>query len=102
MKEEIIQTIIPFHHPNLAKIDEFKQKRDQRIEKYLWEEKEHLLRLEKEASKNHPRLYLYHQIVMSVPKLFNISQKDDFTQQNKKLFKRSTKDIILKGRWIMK
>ena len=24
MKEEIIQTIIPFHHPNLAKIDEFK------------------------------------------------------------------------------
>ena len=39
---------------------------------------------------------------MSVPKLFNRSQKDDFTQQNKKLFKRSTKDIILKGRWIMK
>ena len=32
----------------------FKQKKGQKIEKYFWEEKEHLLRLE------NPRLYLYH------------------------------------------
>ena len=93
---------LPFYHPNLAKINEFKQKKGQRIDKYLWEEKEHLLSLEKEALKNHPRLYLYHQILMSVPKFLNISQKDDFTQQIKTLFKRNTKDIILEEGWIMK
>ena len=55
--------------------------------------KEHFFCLEKKALKNHPRLYFYHQILMSVPKLFNISQKDDFTQQIKTIFKRNTKDI---------
>ena len=47
-------------------------------------------------------LYLYHQILTSVPKIFNISQKDDFTQQDKSLSKKNTKDIILEGRWIIK
>ena len=77
-------------------------KKGQRIEKYFWEEKEHLISLEKEALKNHPRLYLYHQILMSVPKLFNMSQKHDFTREIKKLFKRNKKDIILEGGWVMK
>ena len=41
-------------------------------------------------------------ILMSVPKPFNISQKDDFTQQKKKkLFNRNIKYIILEGGWIM-
>ena len=92
---------LPFHHPILSKIDEFKQKR-QRIVKYFWEEKEHLISLEKEALKNHPRLYLYHQILMSVPKLFNTTQKYGFIREIKKLFKRNKKDIILEGGWVMK
>ena len=41
--------------------------------------------MEKDTLKNTPRLYLYHQILMSSPKIFNINQKNDFTQQNKKL-----------------
>ena len=45
---------LPFYHPNLAKKNEFKQKKGQRIDKYLWEEKEHLLSLEKEALKSTP------------------------------------------------
>ena len=64
--------------------------------------KEHLVRLEKEALKNHPRLYLHHQILMSVLKLLTISPKDDSNQQTKTLFKRNTKDIILEGGWITK
>ena len=39
---------------------------------------------------------------MSAPKIFNISQKDDFIQQIKTLFKRNNKDIILEGGWITK
>ena len=93
---------LPFYHLLLSKKDEFKQEKGQKTKKYFWEEKEHLFRLEEETLRNHPRLYLYHKILMSVPKIFNISQKDDFTQQIKTLFKRNTKDIILEGGWIMK
>ena len=39
---------------------------------------------------------------MSAPKIFNITQKDDFTQHIKTLFKRNAKDKILEGGWIIK
>ena len=51
---------------------------------------------------NHPMLYLYQQILKSIPKIFNVTQKDYFTQQKKTLFKRNTKDKVFEGRWIMK
>ena len=86
---------LPFHHPNLKEIDEFKKDKGQKTEKYFSKEKEHLFNLELKALKNHPRLYLCNQILMSAPKLFNIGQKKDFTQQKKALLKRSTKGIIL-------
>ena len=80
---------LPFHHPSLAEIVEFKRKKGQKFEKYFWEEKEHLLRLENTALKNHARLYLYHQILMSVPKIFNINKKSDFNQHTKTIFKKN-------------
>ena len=46
---------LPFYHPVLAEINEFKQKKGQRIEKYFWKEKKHLLSLDKQALKNHSR-----------------------------------------------
>ena len=79
-------------------MDEFKQEKDQNF----WEEKGNLFNFESKALKEHPRLYLYHQILMSTPKIFNISQKNDFTQQRKTLLKRDTKDIVHEGGWIMK
>ena len=39
---------------------------------------------------------------MSVPKNFDINQKFDFTQQNKSILKKNTKDLILEERWVMK
>ena len=63
----------------------------QRVEKYFWNEKEKLLEIEKRALKNNSRLYLYHQILTSTPKFFNISQKDNFKQENRKLFKKIQK-----------
>ena len=73
----------------------------QRIEKYFWNEKEKLLEIEKKALKNNPRLYLYHQILTTTPKFFNISQKDNFKKENRKLFRKNTKDIVLERQWIM-
>ena len=85
-----------FYHPNLIKLNEFKEKMGQRIEKYFWNEKEKLLEIERKALKNNSRLYLYHQILTTAPKFFNISQKDNFKQEKIKLFKKNTKDM-----WIL-
>ena len=56
--------------------------------------------MKKEALKNSQRLYLYHQIIMSSPKISNVKQKNDFIQQDKTLLKQNTKDIILSGEWM--
>ena len=53
----------------------------QRIEKYFWNEKEKLLEIEGKALKNNPRLYLYHQILTILEKIFNIGQKDNFKRK---------------------
>ena len=82
------------HHPPLAEIVEFKQKKGQKIEKYIWEEKEHLLRLENTALKKHARVYLFHQILISVPKIFNINQKSDFDQHTERIFKKKIQKIL--------
>ena len=93
---------LPFHHPNLKELNEFKEKKGQKIEKYFWNEKEKLLEIEKETLKNNPRLYLYHQILTTSPKIFNINQKDNFKQEKKKLFKKTIKDVVLDGQWILR
>ena len=38
---------LPYGHPNLKEIDKFKKEKDQKIEKYFWEQKERLLKMEK-------------------------------------------------------
>ena len=53
--------------------------------------------LERIALKNNPRLYLYHQILTTASKFFNIGQKENFKQEKIKLFKKNTKDIVLDG-----
>ena len=91
---------LPFGHQNLKEIDEFKKEKGQKIERYFWEEKNVLLRMEKNALQNHPRLYILHQILMSQPKIFNINRKNYFKQQNNKLLKTNTKDLVLSGKWM--
>ena len=47
-----------------------------------------IIRYGKKALKNTPRLYLYHQILMSQPIIFDIRQKDNFERQNKTVKKK--------------
>ena len=87
---------LPFGHPLLKEMDEFKQEKGQKIEKYkFWEEKKNLLNLENKALKEHPRLYLYRQILRSATKNFNISQKI-ISPDRKTLLKRDAEDIVLR------
>ena len=77
----------PFYHPVVAETDNFKQKRGKKSKNISGRKKE-LFKMEKKSLRNHPRLYLYHQILTSTPKNFNITKKkkkkkNDFTQQRK-------------------
>ena len=66
---------LPISCINVKEIDGFKKEKGQKIEKYFWKWKEVLLDMEKQALKNNPRLYFYHEILMSQPKIFNTNQK---------------------------
>lgn len=83
---------------NLKEIDDFKKQKGQTIEKYFGEEKEAISRMGKKALKNIPKLYLYHQILMAQPKVFN--KNNDVKNQNKTLLKRNAKGIILSVEWM--
>ena len=56
--------------------------------------------MEKNALKNTPRIYLYHQILTSATKIFNVNEKNDFEQHKEPLLKKNTKDIILSREWM--
>lgn len=87
-----------YGHINLKEIDDFKKEKGQTIEKCFGEEKKALLSMGKKALKNTPKLYLYYQILMAQPKVFN--KNNDVKHQNKTLLKRNTKGIILSGKWM--
>lgn len=56
---------LPHGHPSLKEIDKFKKEKDQKIEKYFWEQKERLLKMEKNTLEKTPRLLFYHIILMA-------------------------------------
>ena len=63
---------LPFGHPSLKDIDDYKKSQEQRIEKYFWTEKENLLKLEKEALIATPRLDFLNNILLQKPKIVNV------------------------------
>ena len=91
---------LPYDHQILSEIDEFKKQTGQKIQKYFREKKDKLLKMEKKALKNKPRLYLYHQILMQQPRIVNIKQKVGFEPINRSNIKKSIKDIVLIGEWM--
>ena len=47
---------LPYGHPSLEEISNFKSKQGQKIEKYFWLKKDELLKMEKGALQKTPRL----------------------------------------------
>ena len=90
---------LPYGHQSLREIDNFKHQKGQKIEKYFLEEKDKLLELEKNL-KNALRLYIYHQILTQSPKIVNLNQENNFGSLNQSFIKKSTKDIVLSGKWM--
>ena len=63
---------LPFGDISLKKIDEYKNEKGRRIEKYFWTEKEKLLELKKSTLKISPRVDFLNNILEQVPKMLNI------------------------------
>ena len=93
-------TSLPLSHPHLQGLIDFKTKKGQSIERYFLEEKETLLGTENSAQESNKRLFLYHQILMSEPKIFCLDQKDKFTCESNKMVPKNIKEIVLEGKWI--
>ena len=66
---------LPNGHPSLEEIDKFKNDKGQKIEKYFWVEKHDLLRMEKKALQNTPRLEIFNQVLNQEPKIVNLNEK---------------------------
>lgn len=60
---------LPYGHPSLKQIDKFKIEKDQKIEKYFWEQKERLLKMEKNTLKKNTKPF-------TLPYYFNGSTKN--------------------------
>ena len=59
-----------------------KRKRVRKLKDISGKRKMFFLEWKKNALRNHPRLYILHQILMSQSKIFNINRKNYFEQQN--------------------
>ena len=95
---------LPYGHPSLAAIDNFKKEQGQKIEKYFWEKKDKLLSMEKQALQNTSRLELFKQILNQVPKIVNSNDKSDIETLYKTKFRKNIKDVfillVLAGEWM--
>ena len=91
---------LPFEHCVLNDIDKFKKSKGQRIENYFLKEKEHLLKLEKEALKKCPRLDFLNNILLQSCKVVPIDthrfKKMEYFYNEKK---QTVLDSILSAGW---
>ena len=91
---------LPFGHISLQEIEG--RNKGRKIEKYFWTEKEHLLKLEKSALKNSPRINFLNNILEQIPKIVYV-ECSRFDRNTKFLYKDKLKhnilDFILQAQW---
>ena len=86
---------LPYGHPSLEEIENFKIEQGQKIEQCFWQKKDELLKMEKKALEKTPRLELYHQILTPEPSIINLNEKSDFKSLYAKKVRKNIKDIVL-------
>ena len=83
-------TSLPLSHPYLKDLNDYKEEKGQRIEKYK------LLAME---SKAHERLSIYRQILSAPVQYFSLNQKGNFSEKKQNILK-DTCDIVLNSLWM--
>lgn len=68
---------LPFSHPSLKELNKLKEQKDQKIEKYLLEDKNNLLHLEKVAVLDNKRFRIYSQILNKNFNYCKLDQRDN-------------------------
>ena len=68
------------------------------MDRYFWEEKETLSKIENAAQELSDRLLLCHQVLMREPKIFCINQKNKFTYELNKIVPKNTKRKCFRGK----
>lgn len=91
---------LPNGHPSLKEIDKFKNDKGQKIEKYFWVEKHDLLRMEKKALQNTPRLEIFNQVLNQEPKIVNLNEKSDFEFLYPRKVTKNIQNIVLSAKWM--
>ena len=94
------KTSLPSSHPYLKKLNEYKEQKGQRIEKYFWQEKEKLLAMENKAHLMSERSSVSRPILNSPVNLFPLSQKDNFNIAANNHVLKDTRDFVLKYLWM--
>ena len=86
----------------LDEVDNYSNKKGQRIEKYFWNEKENLLELENAALKKSERLNLLYGILIQVPNIVDLNCIN-FNRSTKFLYReeqnKTVLDFILSEGW---
>ena len=93
---------LPFGHLSLKKLDESKNNKGRRVEKYFWTDKEKLLEFEKKTLKKTERLNYLDNILRQQPKIVTLDCKklDRKTQfLYKEQRQKSVLDFILSAGW---
>ena len=87
-------------HSLLKKILRFKEEKRERIEKYILEETQNLLKMVKSTLLKNYRLYLLRNILLKKPAYYHIDSLKRSVKNNENVnFTRTTRSYILNGFW---
>ena len=79
-------------------MNNYKNKKGQRIEKYFWKEKTRLLELENNCLKKFERLYFWNNVLLQKPKIVSIDTKT-INIKNQFIHNKSVLEFVLSARW---
>ena len=91
---------LPFCHPYLNEIGQFKRNKKQKIESILQEEKHKLIQMGKFAVEKNNRISTYKGILQQKPTFFHIDSLKGSAENNENInFYQTTRSNVLNGFW---
>ena len=91
---------LPFSHPYLDKIVQFKRDKNQKIESFLREEKHKLIQMEKFAVEKNTRISFYRSILQQKPTFYHLDSLKRSIENNQNInLSPRTRSYILNGFW---
>ena len=91
--------MLPFSHPFLHEINQFKEDKNHKIEPFLLEEKDKLLQIEKNLDTKSQRLSLYRFILQQNPAIYHLESTPRSARNHIISFSQTTRSYILNNFW---